>query len=182
MLPHLGLRNSDGPAVRESALRVRASLNSIMARTRGPVQVERVNAALAAAYADLERRHGARLARSVFALGGDGFPGADAPALFASWDAELRRLADDAGAGSGLSPAKRDVVVALVGHHLAGMQPLDSIAATRMAGERESAGALEWLIALARWRRYATAWRALGRVLTPAERRRLAVLSAPQRA
>ena len=175
LLPHLGLRAGDGPAVRESAARVCTSLNSIMARTRGPVLVERVNTALAAAYADMERRHGARLARSVFALGGDGFPGPDAPALFALWDAGLRRIAATGESDTGLSPAKRDVVVGVVGHHLAGMQPLDSIAAATMTNGREAAGALLWLVTLARWRRYATARRALARVLTPAERQRLAL-------
>ena len=175
VLPHLGLRTGDEPAVREAAAQVYASLSSIMARTRGSVLVERVNIALAAAYADLKRCHGARLARSVFALGGDGFPGRDAAAQFASWDAALRRLAGDDEAAAGMSAAKRDVVVALVGHHLAGMQPLDGIAAAGTANGRQAPGAVAWLVTLARWRRYAKVRRALARVLTPAERQRLAL-------
>lgn len=178
VLPHLGLRSGDAAALGAVASRVHRSLRSIMAGTHGPAQLRRVNAALAEGYAELERQHGARLARGVFALSGDGFPTADAPALMAGWDRALRQMAGDPR-GAGVPEAKRDIVVALIGHHLAAVEPLDTLAAAESANGAEPTTDLEWLVTLARWRRHATVFRALARVLTPAERQRLVVFTQP---
>jgi len=180
-LPHLGLRATDGPALRDVAARGRESLSSILAETRGqPELLARVNLALAEAYAELERQQGARLARCVFALSADGFPGAQASELMASWDASLRALAD--AHGGDLPAAKRDIVVAVIGHHLASVEPLDALAAAPPLNGAASTAKLAWLLALARWRRHATVRRALARVLTPGEQKRLAVFARPGRA
>ena len=172
VLPHLGLRSGDGLALRDTARRVRDSLDTILAGTRGADLLERANDALAGAYADLEHQHCARLARGVFALSSDGFPGPDASALMATWERSLRAMAGDER-HTGVPAAKRDIVVALIGHHLAAIEPLDTLAAEHAAGGPKTTADLDWLVALARWRRYAIVRRALARVLTPSERLRL---------
>jgi len=131
MLPHLGLRPADAPALQEVSRRASDRLRAILARTRGAALLARANDALAAVYADFEQRSSARLARGVFALAGDGFPGPDALALMAGWDRSLREVA--AGGGD-LPAAKRDVAVAVIGHHLAAMEPLDTLAAAPRNG------------------------------------------------
>jgi len=176
VLPHLGLRPADAPALHDISRQASDRLQAILARTHGAPLLARVNRSLAASYADFERQHSARLARSVFALAGDGFPGPDAPALTAAWDRALRGAA--AGGGE-LPAAKRDVVVALIGHHLAAMEPLDTLATATPNGSAGPASDLEWLLALARWRRYAIVVRALARVLSPGERQRLLEHAAP---
>ena len=173
VLPHLGLRTADALPLRETVAPVAQELSTILAKTKGPAAVRRANLALAGAYAELER-HGARLARGVFSLGGDDFPGAAAVAAMAEWDRALRALAGRNGARDGIPAAKRDIVVALIGHHLAAMEPLDTLAAQPSAGNGSSHD-VDWLVDLARWRRYAIVCRALARVLTPAERQHLVV-------
>ena len=173
MLPHFGLRAGDGDALRDTAARVCRSLSSVLAETRGPELLARTNATLALAYAELEQQNGARVARAVFAAGADGFPGTGAAAQMATWDASLQALIADPQAAD-LPAAKREIVVAVIGHHLAALEPLDAVVAT-LARANGSRGHLCWLANLARWRRHATTRRALAKVLTPAEQRRLAV-------
>jgi hypothetical protein len=166
-LAHLGLRSSDGPAIAAVAGRAAASLHRILAETEGAAALVQVNEVLAASYAELER-HGARLARAVFALASDGFPGPVERAQIAAWDTALRALRGSRLGAVMLSPAKREVLVALLGHYLAATEALASPA----AGRRPSPE-LEWLLGLARWRRFASVRRALGKVLTPGERQRI---------
>lgn len=173
VLPHLGLRSGDALALRDTAGRVRDSLDAILAETRGADLLERANDALAGAYADLEHQHCARLARSVFALSSDGFPGPDATGLMITWERSLRAVAGGDELHTGIPAAKRDIVVALIGHHLAAIEPLDTLAAEHATGSPKTSTDLDWLVALARWRRYAIVRRALARVLTPSERLRL---------
>jgi hypothetical protein len=173
VLPHLGLRSGDALALRDTAGRVRDSLDAILAETRRAGLLARANDALAAAYADLEHQHCARLARGVFALSSDGFPGPDAAGLMVAWEHSLRAMAEGHEQHTGIPAAKRDIVVALIGHHLAAIEPLDTVAAEHAAAD------LDWLVALARWRRYASVSRALAKMLTPSERLRLVGFAAP---
>lgn len=167
-LAHLGLRSSDGPAIAAVAGRAAVSLHRILAETEGAAALMQVNAVLAASYAELEQRHGARLARAVFALSSDGFPGPGEREQIAAWDSALRALRGSRLGAVMLSPAKREVLVALLGHYFAATDALASPA----QGRRPSPE-LEWLLALARWRRFASVRRALGKVLTPGERQRI---------
>jgi hypothetical protein len=173
-LPHLGLRTSSAAALRDVCTRASASLAAILAETRQGDVLDDVNGVLAAVYAELEQVQGARLARRVFALAGDGFPGPSEGEMIATWDGVMRAMHDGRLTVAGLPAAKRDVVVAVIGHYLAAQAPLDTLAAGA-AGDPQptTATRLDWLVALARWRRFARACRALGKVLTPAERQRL---------
>jgi hypothetical protein len=179
VLPHLGLRSGDAPRLRDVATEVRTSLDTILAGTHGADLLDRANDVLAGAYADLEHQHCARLARGVFALSSDGFPGPDEAAVMAAWDRSLRALARGDGLHAAVPAAKRDIVVALIGHHLAAIEPLDTLAAEHAAGGRTTTADLDWLVDLARWRRYAIVRRALAKVLTPSERQRLVGSAAP---
>lgn len=166
VLPFLGLRTTDAPAVRAGARQAVHELQTTLDETRDLANdevVARVNDALSRAYFDLERRGGARVARGVFTLCADGFPPADAAALMARWDASLHALARD---GRRIASTKREVVLALLGYHLAAMTPLDTLAARD--GSADGNG---WLVSLARWHRHAVVRRALARVLTPDEQR-----------
>jgi hypothetical protein len=176
VLPHLGLRSGDAAALREVCGRLAASLGDILAETREGDVIAQVNEALAVGYADLERGGGARLARATFALSADGFPGPAERGLVATWDQALRRLRDLGVEETGVPAAKRDIVVALLGHYFAAVEPLHTLAAEPSAGDERTTEPA-WLVALARWRRFASVCRALAKVLTPAERQRIVVLA-----
>jgi hypothetical protein len=169
VLPFLGLRIADAAPLRAAARDAAVELQAILAETRDAasddVVVALVNDALSNAYAGVERRCGARVARGVFLLCGDGFPPAGAAELMAQWDASLRAIARD---GRSIASTKREVVLALLGHHLAAVAPLDTLAAGH-----DTADGISWLASLARWHRHAVVRRALGRVLTPAEQHAL---------
>jgi hypothetical protein len=164
LLPHLSLRAADAAALLDLCPRAATSLRRILAETSEPDPLAQVNGVLAALYAGMEARLGARLARSVFALASDGFPDAASMLQMARWEQPLRNLLDGYAA-SGLPESKRDVVIAMVGHHVAAMDAL-----------REAPVRLDWLLTLVRWRRFASLSRALARVLNTAERERLAAL------
>jgi hypothetical protein len=166
LLPHLGLRITDAPVLRDTAAAVAAHLQTDLAQTGAPGRtvVDDVNETLEDAYADMEQRHGARLARAVFALSADGLPGRAEAELMSSWEAALRDAQRNDLAGVALDAEKRDVVVSLIGVYLAAVQPLDAAAAVR---------GMVWLAGLARWRRFASLCRALGRVLSDDELVRL---------
>ena len=165
-LPHLGLRTSDAEPLRAVCAPVSHRLRTVLAETRGAGKLAEANAVLASAYAGIERQLGARVARAVFGAADDGFPTAAEHALAAGWSAALLRLRNGGFAAVGLTAAKRDTVTALLGHYLAGLEP------TASAPGRRSADAVDWLAGLTRWRRFASACRALAKVLTPAERQR----------
>jgi hypothetical protein len=168
LIPHLSLRSGDTAALQQVCPPVAASLRRILAATRGGAErLARVNEVLAAAYADMERGACPRLARAVFALASDGFPAAADVRLMARWEQPMRTLLDDFAA-SGLPPRRRDVVVAMVGHHLAAVDMLNTAATAQSDAE---AG---WLVTLIRWRRFASLGRALAQVLSAAERQQLA--------
>ena len=173
VLPHLGLPTSAAAPLRDVCVRAGASLGAILAETQQGEVLDDVNGVLAGVYAELEQVQGARLARRVFALADDGFPGPAEADMIATWDGVLRALRDGRLAVAGLPAAKRDVVVAIIGHYLAATGPLDTLAAG--ADRQPTTAQLAWLLALARWRRFARACRATGKVLTPAERQRLVV-------
>jgi len=175
LLTHLALRAGDAAALGEVGPLAAESLRQILAETQDPAALDAVNGVLTAAYAALEAREGARLARSVFALASDGFPGDDDLRLMERWEESLRCLLDDFAA-SGLPESKRDVVVAMVGHHVAVMDALH-LDATARAVDRVDAQRLHWLLALLRWRRFGSMSRALARVLNIAERDRLAAFT-----
>jgi hypothetical protein len=164
LIAHLSLRAGDAAALQELCPPAAASLRRILAATRdGVVRLARVNEALAAAYVGIERGASPRLARAVFALASDGFPGGDDVRQMARWERPMRRLVDDFDA-SGLPPRRRDVVVAMVGHHLAAVDMLTTPAT--QPGAR-------WMVTLIRWRRFASLGRALAQVLSAAERQQL---------
>jgi hypothetical protein len=169
LLPHLSLRVSDAGALREMCPRVAASLRRILAETSVPDPLAQVNGVLAAVYAEMEQQSGGRFARAVFALASDGLPTAADVQLMARWDGALRALRRDVGA-AGLPAAKREVVVAVIGHYLDGVDPLESLV---HGADRAPAG---WLVTLIRWRRFASLGRALARVLTAGEREQLVAL------
>jgi hypothetical protein len=168
LLPHLSLRAADAAALLDVCPRAAASLRRILAETSGEETLDQVNGVLAAAYAEMEVGFGARLARSVFALASDGFPDDGAVRLMERWERPLRRLLDDFAA-SGLPDARRDVVVAMVGHHLAELDALRG--ATHLRADAEH---VAWLRTLVEWRRFASLGRALALVLSVTERERLA--------
>jgi hypothetical protein len=181
LLPHLSLRAADAPALLDLCPRAAASLRRILAETSEPDPLDQVNGVLAALYGDIESRLGARLARSVFALASDGFADGAAVRSMARWEQPLRLLLHDYVA-SGLPESKRDVVTAMVGHHVAAVDALQGMVAPRGAGATEAARR-DWLLTLIRWRRFASLGRALARVLNTAEREQLAALTrATQRA
>jgi hypothetical protein len=134
-----------------------------------------VNGVLAALYEELESHSGARLARSLFALASDGLPGDAEVQVMERWDAPLRALLRDY-ASSGLAESKRDVVVAMVGHHLAEHDAVQHALAHRSDGG-EDGERLRWLLSLVQWRRFASLGRALARVLSTAEREQLAAFT-----
>lgn len=174
VLAQLRLRSTDAAALHRAGSRAAASLRAILAETRHPAALDDVNGVLAAAYAELEQVRGARLARRVFALGDDGFPCSADLEVIAAWSAPLRALREGSLEVPGLSAAKRDVATAVLGHYFAAIAPLDTLAATAAGDSHSSTTApIDWLVALMRWRRFARACRALGKVLTPAERQRL---------
>jgi hypothetical protein len=167
LLPHLGLRITDAPALRDTAATVAHRLQTNLAQTSSRPSravLDDVNETLEDAYTGMEHHHGARLARAVFALSADGLPGRAEGELVATWDAALRDAQQRNLAGTTLDADKRDVVVSLIGHYLAAVRPLDTATAGRGMG---------WLAGLARWRRFASLCRALGRVLTDDELLRL---------
>lgn len=162
LLPQLGLRITDAPALRDTAAAVAHRLQTDLAQTGSRPSravLDGVNETLEDAYTDMEQRHGARLARAVFALSADGLPGRAEAELVATWDAALRDAQLHNLGGSTLDADKRDIVVSLIGHYLGAVHPLDA-AAVRSMG---------WLTGLARWRRFASLCRALGRVLSDDE-------------
>lgn len=173
VLPHLGLRSADAETLRAVCTGAAASLTTIMSETSEPAMLGAANAALQRAYAELEQAGGARLARAVFALGDDGFPGSGERELMLCWDAALRSLREGGLEEAALPAAQRDIVVALLGHHFATVEPLDTLAA-----QVSREGRLGWLVELARWRRFASVCRALAKVLTPLERQRVALAAA----
>jgi hypothetical protein len=167
LLPHLGLRISDAPALRDTAATVAHRLQTDLAKTGsrpGRAVLDDVNETLEDAYAGIEHHQGARLARAVFALSADGLPGRAEAELMATWDVALRDAQQRNLRGATLAADKRDIVVSLIGHYLTAVGPLDSVAAVRGVG---------WLAGLARWRRFASLCRALGRVLSDDELVRL---------
>jgi hypothetical protein len=166
LLPHLGLRVTDAPMLRDTAAAVAARLQTNLAQTGAPSRtvLDDVNETLEDAYTDMEQRHGARLARAVYALSADGLPGRAEAELMSTWDAALRAAHERNLQGSALDADKRDVVVSLIGHYLTAVRPLDVMAGVR---------GMSWLAGLARWRRFASLCRALGRVLTGDELVRL---------
>ena len=168
LLPHLSLRAGDAAALLDIGPRVAASLRRILAETSGQEALDQVNGVLTAAYMEMELSLGARLSRSVFALASDGFPDAAGMRTMDRWEQPLRRLVGDFAA-SGLPNDRRDVVVAMVGHHLAEIDALRE--ATRLSADAER---VAWLRTLVEWRRFASLGRALARVLSVGERQRLA--------
>ncbi|HXA30556.1 MAG TPA: hypothetical protein VN193_17635 [Candidatus Angelobacter sp.] len=165
LIHHLSLRSVDAAALQQLCPPVAESLRRILAATRdGGQRLARVNEVLAAAYLELERGACPRLARGVFALASDGLPDDDDVRLMARWERPMRRLLDDFDS-SGLPARRRDVVVAMVGHHLAAVDALTT--AATQPGAR-------WLVTLIRWRRFASLGRALAQVLSAAERQQLA--------
>jgi hypothetical protein len=175
LLPHMSLRAADAEALLDLCPRAAESLRRILAETGEPDPLAQVNGVLASLYADMESRLGARLARSVFALASDGFPDAASLRLLARWEQPLRLLLQDFAA-SGLPESKRDVVTAMVGHHVAEMDALPATVARR-GGDADDAARFTWLRTLVRWRRFASLGRALARVLNAAERERLAAFT-----
>jgi hypothetical protein len=172
LIPHLSLRAADAAALHQHCPPVAASLRRILAETRrGAERLAPVNELLAAAYVALESGACPRLARGVFALASDGFPDDDDVRRMARWEQRLRTLFDDFAA-SGLPVQRRDVVLAVVGHHLAAVDLLESAAATPGPGVR-------WLETLIRWRRFASLRRALAQVLSAGEREQLVAYARP---
>lgn len=171
LLPHLSLRSADAPALHDLCPRAAASLRGILAETSGDDTLDQANGVLAAAYCDMEVRLGARLARSVFALASDGFPEAAELRIMERWDGPMRMLLRDFTC-SGLPPSRRDVVIAMVGRHVTEMDSLRAATA-----DTEDAAHVEWLRTLVEWRRFASLGRALARVLSAAERQRLAAFT-----
>ena len=175
LLPYLTLRVADAAPLHDACPRAAASLRRILAETGAPDPLAGVNGLLAALYMELESHSGARLARSLFALASDGFPGDAELQVMERWDAPLRALRRDY-ARSGLAESKRDVVVAMISHHLAEHDALQAALAHRVArgadGER-----VDWLLSLVQWRRFASLGRALARVLSTAEREQLAAFT-----
>jgi len=168
LLPHLSLRAADAPALLDLCPRVATSLRRILAETSGEEALDQVNGVLTAAYMEMELSLGARLSRCVFALGSDGFPDAEGVRMMHRWEGPLRHLLRDFAA-SGLPAARRDVVIAMVGHHIAELDALRG--ATRLSADAQR---VAWLRTLVEWRRFASLGRALARVLSVAERQMLA--------
>jgi hypothetical protein len=168
LLPHLALRAADAPALAEICPRAASSLRRILAETSEPDPLAQVNGVLVAVYAEVVRSHGARLARGVFALAAEGFPDDADRGVMARWEQPLRAL-PVSFAASGLPSSKRDVVVAIAGHHLAAVEGLESPAMP----DGDDAAPLRWLVTLIRWRRFASVRRSLARVLTAPEREQL---------
>ena len=175
LLAHLSLRAADANALQDLCPRAAASLRRILAETSEPDALDQVNGVLAAVYGDMESRLGARLARSVFALASDGFPDEASRCVMLRWDQPLRLLLLDFDL-CGLPDSRRDVVTAMVGHHLAVLDTLRTAVARRRTDPDDAAN-LDWLLSLVQWRRFASLGRALARVLNGAERERLAAFT-----
>jgi hypothetical protein len=171
LLPHLSLRAADAAALAELCPRAAASLRRVLAETAGAEALDHVNGVLAGLYGEIEARLGARVARSVFALASEGFPEEAEQRLLQRWDQPLRMLLRDY-ADSGLPESKRDVVTAMVGHHIAEMDALHD-AVTHGGVDGEDAARAGWLLTLVQWRRFASLGRALARVLSTSEREQL---------
>jgi hypothetical protein len=180
LLPHLSLRATDAPALRDVCPRAAASLRRILAETQDSDPLADVNGVLAALYGELESRWGARPARSLFALASDGFPDEAALHLMARWEGPLQQILRDFRS-SGLPESKRDVVTAMVAHHVAGLEVVHAAVPARGAGA-EDAARIDWLLSLVHWRRFASLGRALARVLTAGEREHLAAFTRTLRA
>lgn len=172
-LPSLGLAFGDAAALRQAGGRAAASLAAILAESQPGEVLDAVNAVLSRTYAEVEHASGARRARRLFALADDGFPGPAEEDLVATWDHALRAVHQGRLRIAGLPAAKRDVVVAVLGHYFAAVGPLDTLAAADPGDTDADTRHLERLVALARWRRFSRACRALGKVLTPLERQRM---------
>ncbi len=172
LLPHLSLRATDAPVLLDVCPRAAASLRRILAETSGDRALDQANGVLAAVYTEMEDRLGARLARSVFALAGDGFPEEGDVRRMERWDRPLRALMVDFSA-TRLPESKRDVLTAMVGHHCAELDALRAAAAARRL-DRDDAERVGWLLRLIAWRRFASLGRALARVLSAQERQTLA--------